>query len=244
MVKGKQQLPARRGGFLAKVRNSKAVAAPSTREVLAKALSSSTRPRLLFGMDATASREHSWDVAKRITAAMFEAVPGELEVALAYHGGGCLKELTPFSADAKAFLDKVHTVRCQAGGTAVNEVLEAAITVPRLKALVYVGDCFEEDVTEAASLAVQLKLKGTRAFIFHDRESGQLGYDVDTAHDVFAQIAATTSGAVLPFDETSPSKVKELLEAIAVYAVGGIKALEQQTKYLPGARILLEHITS
>lgn len=36
--------------------------------------------------------------------------------------------------------------------------------------------------------------------------------------------------------------VKQLLEAIAFYAVQGIKALEQKAKYLPAARLLLEQM--
>ncbi len=75
-------------------------------------------------MDATASHESAWNVAKEITDAMFKAVPGALDVALAYHGGGRLQEVTPFSSDTKAFLDKVHTVCCQAGITALNDILD------------------------------------------------------------------------------------------------------------------------
>ena len=131
-----QKLPVKRTTFLDKVRQSKAVASAASRETLAKALAPSGRPRLLFAMDATASREPAWQLAQTITGAMFEAVPGALDVALAYHGGGRLKEVTPFVADARAFLDKVHTVQCEAGGTALTAILEAATTIARLKALI------------------------------------------------------------------------------------------------------------
>ena len=40
----------------------------------------------------------------------------------------------------------------------------------------------------------------------------------------------------------SPDLVRELLAAIAVYAAQGIKALKQQTKLLPAARLLLEQM--
>jgi hypothetical protein len=83
--------PVQRRAFLEKVRRSTAVASSSPREVLAKALAPSGRPRLLFAMDATASREPAWNIAKEITGAMFAAVPGALDVALAYHGGGRLR---------------------------------------------------------------------------------------------------------------------------------------------------------
>ena len=109
MSKEKNNLPTKseRASFLDKVRASKAISATSKVETLKKALVNESRPRLLFAMDATASREASWNVAKEITGAMFEAVPGALDVALAYHNGGRLREITPFSSNAKVFLDKV-----------------------------------------------------------------------------------------------------------------------------------------
>ena len=193
-------------------------------------------------MDATASREAAWNVAKEITGAMFEAVPGVLEVALAWHSGGRLQQLTLFSPDTKSFLEKVHAVRCVAGGTALNEVLESATSTSRLKALIYIGDCFEEDTNEALELAKQLKLRGVRCFLFHDRSSIAQGYDVDTACKVFGEIAKITGGALLPFDETAPELVKQLLEAIAYYAAQGMKALQAKSKTLPAARLLLEQM--
>lgn len=240
----KKNLPAKseRTGFLDRVRKSKAVSATPKHETLSKALANKSRPRLLFAMDATASREASWNVAKEITIAMFEAVPGALDVALAYHGGGRLHELTPFSPNAKVFLDKVHTVYCTAGMTALNQVLAQATEITRLKALIYVGDCFEENQQEAVELAQILKLKGVRCFMFHDASSKSQGYDVETAGKVFASIAKITGGALLPFDESSPQMVKALLEAISIYAAQGIKALEQKRASLPAARLLLEQI--
>jgi hypothetical protein len=236
------KLPATRSAFLDKVRQSKAVASATPRETLAKALAPSGRPRLLFAMDATASREPSWQLAQTITGAMFAAVPGALDVALAYHGGGRLKEVTPFAADTRAFLDKVHTVQCEAGGTALTALLEAATTIARLKALIYVGDCFEEDPAVAGALAQQLRLKGVRVFVFHDTTSQQQGYDVDGARAVFAQLAAVTSGVLLPFDADALDQVKALLEAIAVYAVGGLKLLAARQRALPAARLLLDQL--
>lgn len=231
-----------RTAFLAQVRSSKAISATPKQEILQQAIAPGSRPRLLFAMDATASREASWNVAKEITGAMFESVPGELDVALAYHGGGRLQQLTPFSPNAKVFLDKVQQVRCLAGMTAFNPILDRASQCSGLKALIYVGDCYEENKAEAIASAGQLKLRGVRCFIFHDTSSSAQGYDIEVARRVFGQIAQTTGGALLPFDETSPQLVKQLLEAISIYAAQGIKALEKKTKYLPAARLLLEQM--
>ena len=244
MTENKKNLPAKkdRSSFLDKVRSSKAISATPKQEILTRAIAHQERPRLLFAMDATASREACWTIAKEITGAMFESVPGELDVALAYHSGGRLQEMTPFSSEAKAFLDKVQAVRCSAGRTALNEILDKAAQASRIKALIYIGDCFEEDPTEAVELAQQLKLKGVRCFIFHDTSSQAQGYDTRAARTAFEQITRITGGAILPFDETSPDLVKELLSAIALYAAQGIKALEQKTKLLPAARLLLKQM--
>lgn len=244
MPEDKKNLPAKsdRSSFLDKVRSSKAMSATPKQEILAKAIAHKQRPRLLFAMDATASRQASWNVAKEITGAMFEALPGELDVALAYHSGGRLQEMTQFSSQAKAFLDKVQSVRCSAGGTALNQILDAAVCAQGLKALIYVGDCFEENPTLAVEIAQQLKLKGVRCFIFHDNSSQAQGYDTQSAQRVFDEIARITGGAVLPFDETSPDLVRELLAAIAIYAAQGMKALQQKTKLLPAARLLLDRM--
>jgi len=43
---------------------------------------------------------------------------------------------------------------------------------------------------------------------------------VDGARAVFARLAAVTGGVLLPFDADAPDRVRALLEAIAVYAVG------------------------
>lgn len=192
--------------------------------MLTRVIAHQERPRLLFAMNATASREVCCNIAEEITGAMFE-VPRELNVALAYHSGGQLQEMIPFSAEARAFLDKVQAVRC-AGRTALNEILDKAAQAPKLKALNYVGDCFEEDPQEAVEIAQQLKLKGVRCFIFHDSSSQAQGYDPKAALITFEQIARITGGAILPFNENSPDLVRELLAAIAVYAAQGIKALK------------------
>lgn len=101
------------------------------------------------------------------------------------------------------------------------------------------GVAHEENALEAYEIARQLKLKGVRCFLFHDVASNDQGYDTVTAKAVFQEIAGITSGALLPFDESSPDMVKALLEAIAVYAAKGMKALEAKTKSLPAAKLLL-----
>ncbi len=46
-----------------------------------------SRPRLVFAVDATASREPAWAAARQVTDVLVKALPGELDVAVAVHGG-------------------------------------------------------------------------------------------------------------------------------------------------------------
>lgn len=74
----KKNLPARRdrATFLDLVRSSKALSATSKKETLAKAIQSESRPRLLFTMDATASREPLDKVLTNIDSRLTEVVSG------------------------------------------------------------------------------------------------------------------------------------------------------------------------
>ncbi len=237
----KKNLPGKRSAFLEKVKQSKAVQKPVKKDQLTQRLTPGV-PRLLFTLDATASREGAWNVARKITQSMFEQLPGELEVSLGWHGGGYLQEITPFSANSRGFLDKLNAVTCHAGQTALNELLQEAVQIPRVKAMVYIGDAYEEYEEDAYALAEQLKIKGVKLFMFHDRSSARYGYDVDSARVVFGKLVDICGGCLLDFNEDAPQSSKDLLNAIAVYAVGGVKALEKQHYQLPGARLLLDEL--
>ena len=68
--------------------------------------SAPTRPRLVFAFDATASREPAWETARQVTDALVRALPGELDVALAVHGGS---RLLTFTDSAIENLKRLHT---------------------------------------------------------------------------------------------------------------------------------------
>jgi hypothetical protein len=189
-------------------------------------------PKLLFSMDATASRQPTWDVAQEITFSMFDVIPGGLKIALAHHCGGRLQPVTEFRDDPKYFKDQIAAVRCVAGNTALCEVLDTACDIPSMTALIYIGDCFEENLDSAIHHAQKLKAKGVRCFMFQE------GND-PTAHEAFNAIAEITGGAVFPFAMDSLVVAREKLEAIAAYAAGGMKLLQEKRASLPGASELI-----
>jgi hypothetical protein len=114
--------------------------------------------RLVFAVDATASRSAAWEAAKQLTDILFEAIPGKLDVALAVHGGGSVHTFTAFTADAGRLRDMAMGIRCRSGDTRLIDILARAVR-QKPKVVVYIGDCFEETQREAVSVAEQLKAK-------------------------------------------------------------------------------------
>lgn len=186
------------------------------------------RGRLIFSMDATASRAPTWHQAIGIQADMFKeaAVVGGLDVQLAYYRGLMEFDASPWTADANRMVDQMRRVSFQSGNTQIERILNHATDETRRKkvnALVFIGDAMEEqaDVVEAA--AGKLAMLGVPVFIFH--EGGG-----EPAASVFRRIATITRGAYATFDANSPQKLRDLLKAVAVYAAGGAKALSDFSK--------------
>lgn len=181
--------------------------------------------RLIFAMDATASRKPTWDHACHLQAQMFESTEtlGGLAIQLCYyrgyqefHAGDWLTN----STDLKRRMTAVH---CLGGHTQIEKVLRHTLeesSEKRVNALVFVGDCMEEEVDRLCQLAGELGLRGVPAFMFH--EGGE-----PTAKSAFKQIARLTRGAYCPFDAGSAQQLRDLLSAVAVYAAGGRHALER-----------------
>ena len=198
-----------------------------------------TRGRLLFAMDATASRESTWDRACRIQGEMFTeaARVGGLSVQLCHYGGFSGFDATPWLTSAEALLRHMSAVRCAAGITQIERVLrhaKAEAERSRVNAVVLVGDCMEEDVDRLCAAAGPLRLLSVPVFVFHE------GYDV-VAERAFREIATLTGGAYCRFDASSAAELRDLLRAVAVFAAGGREALEDLGRREGGTVKLLAH---
>ena len=197
-----------------------------------------TRPRLIFGFDATASREPAWATARTVTDALVKALPGELDVALAVHGGSMLHTFTAFTSDANALRDRAASIRCIAGFTRLLPILSRALSNPGVRVVTYIGDVFEESPIRGRKLADQMGEHGIKLIVFHDTADWNARRDAE----VFLDLARRTGGCVLPFDANAATRLRELLAAVAVYAVGGEELLREKRDELPGAVALLEHL--
>ena len=186
------------------------------------------RGRLIFALDATASREPTWDRACQIQSEMFAetAAIGGLDIQLCFFRGFGEFRAAPWLADSAVLVRQMTAVRCRGGHTQIAKVLRHAIAETgrqKVNALVYVGDCMEEDAETLAGLAGELGLLGVPAFVFQE------GHE-PAARASFQQIARLSNGAYSSFDAGSAKQLRDLLSAVAVYAAGGRTALADFAK--------------
>ena len=195
--------------------------------------------RLIFALDATMSRQPTWDLACELQAEMFEAAGavGGLSVQLVYFRGIGESRASSWVADARSLRDRMVRIDCRGGHTQIRKVLAHVRREAEKRpvaALAFVGDAMEENPDTLCQLAGEIGLLGVRAFMFHE------GRDAAAAR-TFREIARLTGGAYLPFDRSSAAQLRALLGAVATYAAGGFKALEASKG--AGARLLLPHLT-
>ena len=199
------------------------------------------RGRLVFSLDATASRQGTWDRAMALQNDMFVNTRGigELDVQLVYYRGYDECRASKWLKNADQVVAMMRKVSCQAGRTQINRVLKHAIAEARrvpVQALVFIGDCVEEDVDRLGDLAGQCALLNMPVFIFQEGHNSSAEY-------AFKQVANLSGGAHCRFDQSSAKALGDLLNAVAAYAAGGRKALLQlQQQGSDQARALLQQM--
>ena len=181
------------------------------------------RKRLIFALDATASRQPTWDRAAELQAEMFKASAalGSLDIQLCHYRGMGEFAASDWCADSRSLLERMNRVRCLGGRTQIGKVLAQGLRAARerpVQALVFIGDAVEEDVDHLCDLAGQLGLRGLPLFLFMEGEDSHTGW-------VFEQLAQLSGGVCCRFDASSIERLRALLGAVASYAAGGRAAL-------------------
>ena len=189
------------------------------------AMTGDGRGRLIFALDATASRQRTWNQAMSLQSDMFVRTRGigELDVQLVYYRGYDECRASKWLNNADKVIALMRKVSCQAGRTQIGRVLKHALAECRgkpVQALVFIGDCVEEDVDELGNLAGQARLLDLPVFIFQEGHEPHASY-------AFAQVAKLSGGAHCRFDASSAGQLGDLLNAVAAYAAGGRSALQQ-----------------
>ncbi len=186
------------------------------------------RGRLVFALDATMSRQPTWDMACQLQSEMFEetAAVGGLDVQLVYYRGMAECGASKWVSDPKQLAGLMQRISCAGGQTQIRRMLDHVAKEAKARkvhALVFVGDCMEEQIDEVCAAAGKLGLMGVPVFVFQE------GNDPG-AERAFKEIARLTKGAWCPFDAGAAHQLRELLRAAAAYAAGGYKALSDLSR--------------
>jgi hypothetical protein len=199
------------------------------------------RGRLIFAMDATMSRQPTWDHALQIQSEMFIETEkiGGLDVQLIYFRGFSECRASKWVSEPSALARMMTGVDCRGGNTQIGKVLShirRQASQGRISAAVYVGDAMEENVDRLCQIAGEIGLLSVPIFMFQE------GNDGVTRH-AFQEIAKLTRGAYFRLDASSARQLRELLAAVAVYAAGGREALVDHSREKGGtARLLLQRL--
>jgi hypothetical protein len=184
------------------------------------------RGRLIFGLDATASREATWDIARGLQARMFrEAAPvGKLDVMLTYYRGNECRA-SKWCQSGEQLAQLMNKIDCQAGLTQIGRILRHTLcenAKADVRALTFIGDAFEEEVEPLASLAGELGKANVPIFIFQE------GRD-SAVRRAFRLLALKSGGAYFEFNPDKIDLLAEQLGAVARLAVGDTEAIRKVT---------------
>jgi hypothetical protein len=211
-------------------------------KALGPAGAAGVRGRLIFALDATMSRQPTWDTACRLQAEMFReaATIGGLDIQLLYYRGFGECRSSKWVSQTERLAELMTRIDCRGGQTQIGKVLTHAGREHEAKpvqVLVFVGDAMEEKLDDLCAAAGKLGLRGVKAFMFQE------GAD-PVAEQAFREIARLTRGAYCRFDPGAAQQLGELLRAAAAYAAGGVRALENMSgRSGAGSRKLLQQLT-
>jgi len=206
----------------------------------ARALAPSTgdgRGRLIFALDATMSRQPTWDTALKLQAEMFEEAgkAGGLDIQLVYFRGFNECRASKWVSETRGLRDLMTGIDCRGGTTQIGKVLTHArreTARRKVNVMVFVGDALEEPIDALAAKAGELGLLGVRLFVFQEGRN-------PAVERGFRELARLSGGAYARFDPNAAGQLAQLLRAAAVYAAGGLKALQKSGA---GSRLLIEQL--
>jgi hypothetical protein len=164
---------------------------------LGGAVTAGKRGRLIFALDATMSRQPTWDTACTLQGEMFReaASTGGLDIQLVYFRGLGECGASQWVANSEKLAQLMSRIDCRGGHTQIAKVLSHARKeneARKVQALVFVGDAMEEKVDDLCA---------------------------------YREVARLSRGAYCRFSAGAAHELGELLRAVAAYAAGGLKAL-------------------
>lgn len=205
---------------------------PAHLEKFFKELVPPEKPHVIFALDATASRQETWDKAAGLTAQMFRAAAGsgQLEMQLVYFRGQRECTASKWVEDPTDLANIMSRISCRAGETQIERVLKHVRKEhqrQKIDAVILISDSCEENPDEIYKAAREL---GVPVFMFQEGDDPEIA-------GIYAQVASLTKGASCQFDNKSAARLADLLKAVIAYATGGLKALANENS--TAARLLL-----
>jgi hypothetical protein len=193
------------------------------------------KARLIFVLDATASRQETWDKAAGLTAQMFKAAAaaGGLEMQLVYFRGERECTASKWVSDPAELSRIMSKIMCRTGYTQIERALKAVGKEhqhQKVAAAIVISDSLEEEPNRVYAAARELSVP---VFMFQEGDDAEIA-------SVYAKVASITKGAACQFDGGSAARLADLLKAVAAFASGGIKALSGQNT--AAARLLLSKL--
>src|ERR1700681_132653 len=171
------------------------------------------RGRLVFALDATMSRQPTWDSACALQADMFReaASIGGLDIQLVYFRGLSECRASGWVAGAEKLAGLMSAIVCRGGHTQIGKVLSHARqehAKKKVQVLVFVGDAMEEAIDDLCVTAGELGILGVPVFMFQE------GSD-PVSESGYREIARLSRGAYCRFDTGAAHELGELLRAVA-----------------------------
>jgi hypothetical protein len=189
------------------------------------------RGRLIFALDATASRQPTWDTAVELQAAMFQSTApiGQLSVQLVFYRGDGECRASRWVSSGAELAQSMRKIDCRGGITQIGRILAHVRRETErapVQAVVFIGDAMEESVDGLAGAAGELGRLGVPVYTFlegHDRK----------AEAAFRLIALRSGGQFHRFGAGTPEAIERLatqLSDVALAAVEGALALADGRK--------------
>ncbi|OKO71812.1 hypothetical protein AC629_38900 [Bradyrhizobium sp. NAS80.1] len=228
--RGRDAVSAQAGGPLPQARTSTSedIAAFVARARALSPHAPGAKGRLIFALDATMSRQPTWDMACALQADMFRetAALGSLDIRLVYYRGLNECRATGWISDSVRLAALMSKIDCRGGNTQIGKVLSEArreAVASGVRAVVFVGDAMEEKIDDLCAKAGELGMLKVPVFLFQEGDDA-------VAERAFREIARLTGGAWCRFDPGAAAQLRELLRAAATYAAGGREALLKLAK--------------
>jgi hypothetical protein len=229
------ETPKSRKGKIPMTKLPSATFSPAKLDLLLDQAAQAPSGRLIFALDATQSRQPTWDRACELQAEMFAEAAniGGLEIQLVYYRGQECRA-SGWMTDGRRLGEMMRKIECVSGATQIAKVLRHARQAhdkSSISALAFVGDAMEEPIDALCAGARELGSRGIKTFVFQEGDNPEV-------EKAFREITQLTRGAFCRFAPGSAQELGELLRAAAAYAAGGIKALQGKS----GAIKLLEQL--